>query len=81
MPRTSNDAKIHRQKHVWTQKCANLKVHKILNQKYSMSNVLLSGINIIYMHCKCVHVIIIITRLIVDTFQHVLNVEYGGYAI
>ena len=77
---TSNDAKTCRPKHVWTQKDANLKRRKLLNQKYSMSNIFLSEINIICMDCTCVH-ITIITRLIIDISQCMLNVKHGGYAI
>ena len=80
MTRTRNDAKTHRAKHIRTQKDANLKRYKLLNQKFSMSNILLSEINIICIHCTCV-CIIIITRLIIDVSKYMLNVECGSYAI
>ena len=68
-----------------TKKCldtknANMKRCNLLNQKKSMSNILLSETNIMCMHITYVNVIII-TRLIIDISQRILNVEHGGYAI
>ena len=80
MSRTINDAKTHRPKNIRIQKDANLKRHKLLNQKYSISKDVISEINIMCMHCTCLCVIII-TRLIIDVSQHMLNVECGDYAI
>ena len=67
-------------KQIRTQKGTNFKRYKLLNHKCSIANVLLSEIKIICTHCTCMYVIII-TRLIVDIFQHMLNMECAGYVI
>ena len=64
----------------WTQKDANVKRYKLLNETYSLLNIVLSELIIIYIHCTCV-CIIKITGLIIDISQCVLIVEYGGYTI
>ena len=77
MPRTSNYAKMFRSTNDLTRKDANLKRHKLLNQKHNTSNVLLSETNITCTHCACARATTM-THLIANVSQCMLSVECGG---
>ena len=72
--------KIHRPKNIMTQKGDDVKRYKFLNEIFSLSNIVLSELNIIHMHCECVCAIII-NGFILLVSQHILIVEHGGHTI
>ena len=62
-------------KHILSQKDTDVKRCKLLNKTCSQSNVVVSELNNIYIHCTSVCVIIMI-GLIIDVSQRILIVEY-----
>ena len=63
-----------------TQKDADVKRCKSLNETQSLTKIVISELNITHIHCTRVCAIII-TGLIIDISKYFLIVEHGGYAI
>ena len=80
MPKTTNDAKTRRPKNTLTQKGADKKKCKLLNETCSLSNVDLPELNINHAHYICAYVVPIICVIIYISLC-ILIVEYGGHAI